>query len=163
MAASTAGAVGPTASSAGSGEVHVVSALSSISRSAETVRTSLGQLDLVTTPSDEVVARLQASAAQMAALLRETHSTNLRYQAVRPVAVPEIAQHVPDFLATRKAAATAEADAAAERIGAAATIPTADYNTAIDALIRQYDGLARIAVAEFRASSAAAMLEVTRP
>lgn len=141
----------------------MVAALSSISRSAETVRTSLGQLDLVTTPSDEVTARLQAAASQMAALLRETHSTNLRYQAVRPIAVPEVAQHVPDFLATRKAAATAEADAAAERLGAAATIPTAEYNASVDALIRQYDGLARGAVAEFRASSAAAMHEVLRP
>ncbi len=139
----------------------VAASLTAVKRAAETCRSSLGQLDLVTAPAEEVASRLAAAAHQLNALRGAIQSDPaLRYQAVRPVALPGNPAHVPEFLLTRKEAAQVDADAAAEAAGAAAATTTSEHTAAAAALVAHFDRLAAAALADFRAIRASAAREL---
>ena len=142
-------------------ELQVASSIATIKRAAETIRSSLGQLD-VTAPSDEVVSRMQASSSQLEALRQAISDSMLRYQAVRPIALPSNAAHVPEFLRTHKEAHMIEADLAAERRGASAAISTSAHNIAMEHLSRDYDARASALVAAMRTRRADAMAVLAR-
>jgi hypothetical protein len=142
-------------------DLLIASALASVKRAAETSRTSLGQLD-VTAPVDEVVSRMQAAASQLQVLKQAISESSLRYQAVRPVAVPGNPAHVPEFLRTRKDAHVTDSDAVAERRGAAASTTTSEHNAVVEALAQDYDRRAMALVSELRARHADALAAIVR-
>ncbi len=144
------------------GDVLVSTALSNFKRQAETVRASLGQLDVVTAPPGEVMSRFQAAANQMDGLRLALSGSSLRYQAVRPIAVPAVPEHIPEFLRTKKDPAAIEADAVAERVGAAAPTTTSEYNLDVSSLARHYDRLAVAAISSFKGSHAAALRDLEK-
>ena len=79
----------------------------------------------------------------------------LRYQVVRPCALPAVPAHLPEFLRTRKDAAMASADVAAEAAGAAAGSGVPEHNAAVARVTRAYEAAAGAALAAMRAEHAA--------
>jgi len=100
-------------SSSAADDVEVVSALGAVRRAAEIARGSVGELDVTLRPPEALSRRITAAAAQLGVLRAAISVPALRYQALRPTALPEVPADVPELLRTRKAAAMAAADRAA--------------------------------------------------
>jgi len=150
---------------ASSDDAEVVAALAAVRRAGETARGSVGELDVTARP--EVLSRrITAAAAQLGVLRAAISAPSLRYQALRPAALPLVPAHVPELLRTRKEAAMAAADRAAEaaglgrgRGGAAAAEALAGHNALVGRVVRSYETAASAAAARIRARHAAAAAE----
>ena len=151
----------------GGDDVEVVAALTSVRRAAEIARGSMGELDVSARP-EALSRRVTAAAAQLGVLRAAIAAPALRYQAVRPTALPDVPAHVPELLRTRKAAAMSAADRGAEALGAArasaaaAAAPNApaavpEHNALVARVVRAYEAEASAAVGRMRARNMAAM------
>ena len=79
---------------ASSDDAEVVAALAAVRRAGETARGSVGELDVTARP--EVLSRrITAAAAQLGVLRAAISAPSLRYQALRPAALPLVPAHVP--------------------------------------------------------------------